>query len=87
MLYIEWWYATTSNHSRLVDENLDPVTKRTSSRRLLFGMIVYLIAIGTSFVYIQLRVFLFALILIPDFLPNKLIHRITFGRSHKKIRW
>ena len=45
ILCIQWWYAT-SHHSRLVDENLDPVIKTTSSGRLVFGMIVYLIAIG-----------------------------------------
>jgi uncharacterized membrane protein len=86
LLYIQWWYAT-SHHGRLVDENLDPIVKTTPSRRLLFGIIVYLIAIGISFVYIQLSVFLFAIILISAFLPNKMMHRITFGRSsHEKIR-
>ena len=70
LLYIQWWYATTSrHHSRLVDENLDPIIKTTSSRRLVFGIIVYLIAIGISSVYIHLSVFLFALILIPAFMP------------------
>ena len=51
LFYIQWWYAT-SHDSRLVDENLDPIIKSTSSRRLLFGITVYLIAIGISFVYI-----------------------------------
>ena len=83
LLYIQWWYAT-SHHSRLVDEDLDPYIKSTSSRRLLFGIIIYLIAIGISFVYIQLSLFLFTMILIPAFLPNKLMHKITFGVSHEK---
>ncbi len=78
LLYIQWWYAT-SHHSRLVDENLDPIIKTTSLRRLLFGIIVYLIAIGISFVYIELSIFVFALILISAFMPNKIIHRMTFG--------
>jgi uncharacterized membrane protein len=56
LLYIQWWYATR-NH-KLVDENLDPITKGTLSRRLLFGITVYLIAIGISFVYIQVFFFL-----------------------------
>ena len=46
LLYIQWWYATASRRGRLVDENLDPIIKTTSSRRLLFGIIVYLVAIG-----------------------------------------
>jgi uncharacterized membrane protein len=74
LLYIQWWYAT-SHHSRLVEENLDPITKTTSRRRLLFGIIVYLAAIGTSFVYIELSVFVFALILISAFMPNKIMFR------------
>src|SRR5919198_5949529 len=32
LLYVQWWYVT-SHHGRLVDENLDPITKTTSSRR------------------------------------------------------
>jgi hypothetical protein len=85
ILCIQWWYAT-SRHSRLVDENLDPVIKTTSPRRLVFGMIVYLIAIGISSVYIHISVFLFALILIPAFMPNKMLHRITFGSLDRKIK-
>jgi uncharacterized membrane protein len=87
LLYVQWRYVTTtSHHGRLLDENLDPIIKTTLSRRTLFGIIVYLIAIGFSFVYTQLSPFLFALVLIPAFLPNKTIHKITFGRSHEKIR-
>jgi uncharacterized membrane protein len=75
-LCIQWWYVT-SRRGRLVDENIDPVIKSTQYRRLVFGIIVYLIAIAVSFVYIQLSVFLFALILVPAFLPDKIMNRIT----------
>jgi hypothetical protein len=81
LLYIQWLYATS--HHRLVDENLDPVNKVTLSRRLIFGILVYLIVIGISFVYLQLSIFLFTMILVPAFLSNKAIHRIAFGRSHR----
>jgi uncharacterized membrane protein len=80
LLYIQWWYVTTSHHSKLVDENLDHIIKTTLSRRLLFGIIVYLIAIEISFVYIQLSLFFFTIALIPAFLPDKLMHRLTFVR-------
>lgn len=83
LLYIQWWYAT-SHHSRLVDENLDPIIKTTSRRRLVFGILVYLIVIGISFVYIELSVFVFALILISAFMPNKIMHRMTFGALARK---
>ena len=85
LIYIQWWYAT-SHHGTLVDENLDPIVKTTSSKRLLFGIIVYLIAIGISFFvystkYVSFR-YNFNTCL---FLPNKMMHRITFGRSHEKM--
>jgi uncharacterized membrane protein len=86
VLYVQWRYVTTSRHGRLLDGNLDPIMKTTLSRRTLFGIIVYLIATGFSFVYTQLSPFLFALVIIPAFLPNKTIRKITFGRSHEKIR-
>jgi uncharacterized membrane protein len=84
LLYIQWWYATS--HNRLVDENLDSIIKSALSRRLLFGIIVYLIAIGISFVYIQISAFLFTVILIPASLPDNIMHRITFRRSHEKTK-
>ena len=40
-----------------------------------------LITIGGSFVYIQLCVFLFAIILVPAFLPNRIIQGI---KEHAK---
>ena len=82
LLSIQWWYLISHN-SRLVDENLDPIIKTTSLRRLLFGIMVYLIAIGISFVYIHLSIFVFALILVPTFMPNKIMHRMTFGGYNK----
>src|ERR1051326_3394417 len=86
VLYVQWRYVTTSHHGRLVDENLDPISKTTLSRRTLLGIIVYLIATGFSFVYTQLSPFPFVLVVIPAFLPNKTIQRITFRRSYEKMR-
>ena len=78
LLSIQWWYALR-HYSTLVHENLDPIIKTTAIRRLLFGIIVYLIAIGISFVDVHLSVYFFALILISAFMPNKIMHRMTFG--------
>jgi uncharacterized membrane protein len=86
LLYAQWRYVTTSHHGRLLDENLDPISKTTLSRRTLLGIIVYLIATGFSLVYTQLSPFPFVLVIIPAFLPNKTIQRITFRRSHEKMR-
>jgi uncharacterized membrane protein len=86
LLYAQWRYVTTSHHGRLLDENLDPISKTMLSRRTLLGIIVYLIATGFSFVYTQLSPFPFVLVLIPAFLPNKTIQRITFRRSYEKTK-
>lgn len=48
---------------------------RTLSSGVLFGIIIYSIAMGVSFVFIQLSVFPFTLILIPAIWPNKLMNR------------
>ena len=77
LLSIQWWYAL-SHYSTFVHENLDPVIKTTSLKRLLLGIIVYLIAIGISFVDVHLSVYFFVVILISAFMPNKIMHRMTF---------
>ena len=81
LVCIQWWYAL-SHYSTLVHENLDPIIKTTSLRRLLFGIVVYLIAIGISFVC--LSIYFFAASLISAFMPNKIMHRMTFGALAEK---
>jgi uncharacterized membrane protein len=71
-LYIQWRYAT--NHHRLADKNLDPNIIRGLPIRVLIGIIIYLIAMGVSFVNIQLSVLLFTLIVISAVLPNKIVY-------------
>ena len=71
-LYIQWRYAT--DHHRLVDKILDPNILRRLPTRVLIGIISYLIAIGVSFVNIQLSVLLFTLIVISAVLPNKIVY-------------
>jgi uncharacterized membrane protein len=83
LLCIQWWYAL-SHYSTLVHENLDPIIKTTSLRRLLFGIVVYLVAIGISFVDVRLCIYFFAATLISAFMPNKIMHRMTFGALAKK---
>jgi hypothetical protein len=63
LLYIQWRYAT--DHYRLVEKNLDPNIIRRLPRRVLIGILAYLVAMGVSFINIQYGVFLFTLIVIP----------------------
>jgi uncharacterized membrane protein len=74
LLYIQWRYAT--NHYRLVDKNLDPNIIRRLPRRVLIGILAYLVAMGVSFINIQYGVFLFTLIVIPAILPNRIVYGI-----------
>lgn len=83
LVCIQWWYAL-SHYSTLVHENLDPIIKTTSLRRLLFGIVVYLIAICISFVDVRLSIYFFAASLISAFMPNKIMHRMTFGALAEK---
>jgi hypothetical protein len=69
-----WRYAT--GHYRLIDENLDPKILRRLPRRVLIGILAYLVAIGVSFINIQYGVFLFTLIVIPAVLPNRMVYGI-----------
>jgi hypothetical protein len=74
LLYIQWRYAT--DHYRLVDKNLDPNIIRRLPRKVLIGILAYLVAMGVSFINIQYGVFLFTLIVIPAVLPNRIVYGI-----------
>ena len=74
LLYIQWRYAT--DHYRLVDKNLDPNIIRRLPRRVLIGILAYLIAMVVSSVNIQSSVFLFTLIVIPAVLPNRIVYGV-----------
>ena len=72
LLYIQWKYAT--DHYRLVDKKLDPNIVRRLPRRVIIGIIAYLIAVGVSFINVQYSVFLFTLIVISAALPNRIVY-------------
>jgi uncharacterized membrane protein len=61
--YLQWKYATKEH--RLVDSDLDPKLIVKISRRLVMGMILYMIAIAVSFSGTQVSHILF--ILIPGY--------------------
>jgi uncharacterized membrane protein len=51
LMYVQWWYATKDRH--LIGSDLDPTFITIMSRRLLVGVIAYLVAVGISFLSIQ----------------------------------
>jgi uncharacterized membrane protein len=67
--YVQWWYAAR-NH-RLVDSDLDPVFIKIMSRRGLVGPIIYLIAIGISFISIQVSLILYIAIPLYYLVPAR----------------
>jgi uncharacterized membrane protein len=67
--YLQWKYATREHH--LVDSDLHPKLIAIMSRRLIAGIILYLIAITVSFLSTQVSLILFILIPIYYLVPPK----------------
>jgi uncharacterized membrane protein len=67
--YLQWKYATRERH--LVDSDLHPKLIAIMSRRLISGILLYLIAIAVSFLSTQVGLILFILIPIYYLVPPK----------------
>jgi uncharacterized membrane protein len=65
--YLQWKYATKEH--RLVDSDLDPKFIARMSRRIIIGIILYLIAIAVSFLSNQASLIIFVLIPIYYLIP------------------
>lgn len=69
-LYFHWLYATTGH--RLVDENIDERIVRAVATRILIAPIIYLVAIGVSFLSTGISIALFTLIVILHIFPGRI---------------
>lgn len=67
-LYLHWAYATAGK--RLVDDDVDPGLVSTVKHVILMGPVVYLIAIGLSFVHTTISLALFALVNLLYIIPG-----------------
>jgi TMEM175 potassium channel family protein len=65
--YLHWKYATKEHH--LVDSDLDPKFITKMSRRIIVGIILYMIAIAVSFLSNQASLILFILIPVYYLIP------------------
>ena len=65
--YLQWKYSTKEH--RLVDGDLDPELIVRMSRRMIVGMILYMIAIAVSFLNTQASLILFILIPVYYLIP------------------
>jgi len=82
VLYLHWWYATTSH--RLVDADLDPHVVRLATTRILMAPVIYVVAIGLSFVPsvgTALSISIYVLVPVLYILPGH-IDRHLLGLHH-----
>jgi len=68
-LALHWWYAAISHH---VDPNIHPGLIRAAMYRTLMAPVVYVIAIGLSFIKAELSLALYALVPILYILPGRI---------------
>jgi uncharacterized membrane protein len=68
-LALHWWYATISHH---VDPDIHPGLVRAAMYRTLMAPVVYVIAIGLSFIKAELSLALYALVPILYILPGRI---------------
>ncbi len=69
-LDLVWWYA--SHNRRLVNENIDPALITFVHRRVLMAPLLYLLAIGVSFVSLQAAQLVFVGVALLYILPSPL---------------
>ena len=84
VLYLVWWYATTDH--RLVDPDLSPHVVRAGGRRVLVGALIYLFAVGVSFLSTSLSVALYVLVPILYILPGRIDRHIMGRVAHVENR-
>ena len=67
-----WWYA--SHQRRLVGPSIDPALVAFVHRKVLAGPLLYLVAIGVTFLSISLAKYAFALVALLQIVPSPLDH-------------
>lgn len=78
-LQLLWWYAT-SNY-RLVDREIDPRFVQRVTRRNLLAPLIYLLAIGTSFLNTQASFVFFILVPVLYIFPGRIDQHWTNRRT------
>jgi uncharacterized membrane protein len=68
---IYFLYQYTKWHQELVDKTVSTVIRSRSGRRVLITILTYSVAILTSFTNLSVTLFLFLLVLIPEFIPDR----------------
>jgi TMEM175 potassium channel family protein len=69
IIYSLYHYA--KGHLELVDKTVHSLFKNRSGRRVLITILTYSVAISISFIYLPVSLFLFLLVLLPEFIPDR----------------
>lgn len=69
ILYSLYQYA--KGHLELVDKTVHTLIRNRSGRRILITILTYSVAISFSFIYLPASLFLFLLVLLPEFIPDR----------------
>ena len=80
VLQLLWWYAT-SNH-RLVDWDIDPQLVQMATRKNLTPPLIYLLAIGVSFLSVQISLIFFILVPVLYIFPSRIDQHWTLRPLH-----
>jgi uncharacterized membrane protein len=64
-------YHYAKGHLELVDKTVHNIIRSRSGRRVLIIILTYSVAILFSFIYLPVSLFLFLLVLIPEFIPDR----------------
>lgn len=70
VLQLLWWYATSSKH--LVDREIDPYLVQRATRRNVTAPLIYLLAIGISFLSVEASLIVFILVPLLYILPGRI---------------
>jgi uncharacterized membrane protein len=70
VLQLLWWYATSGY--RLVDRDIDPRLVQKATRRNVTAPLIYLLAIGISFLSVQLSLIVIVLLPVYYILPGRI---------------
>lgn len=69
IMFFHWWYATRDHH--LLGQKIEPGVRVMVSRRILTPPVMYLLAILTSLISVQLSIIIDILVPIIYVLPNR----------------
>ena len=69
IIYSLYYYA--KSHLELIDKTVHSLVKNMPGSRILITILTYSVAISFSFIYLPASLYLFLLVLLPEFIPDR----------------